>query len=164
MGITALAGLCWGTLGDMPKATRTKTVPTSLDSLFPQICPLLEHGKLVAWPHMLGLPNMVSVDNVAVNQACGVGVGSTQWGDWLPNGITETRVLLGREPLPHIVKLSRDSIFQSMIRTIMAAWDRGVMRQVTGCVTEKLGRMGFLTGLWAAAAGQPPLNNHIPLL
>lgn len=60
------------------------------------------------------------------------------------------------EPLLHIVKLSRDSIFQSMIWTIMAAWDRGVMRQVTGCVTEKLGRVGFLAGLWQLLLGSHP--------
>jgi hypothetical protein len=55
----------------------------------------------VAWSLMLGLPNMVSADNVAVNQAPGVGVGSTQWGDWLPNGITETKVLLGKSTAPY---------------------------------------------------------------
>lgn len=113
-----------GNLGDMPKAMHTKMAPTSLASLFPQICPLLEHRKLVAWPLMLGLPHTVSVDNVTVNQAPGVGWEDTM-GRLDSNRITETRVLLGREPLPHIAKLSRDSVFQSMIQTIMTTWDRG---------------------------------------
>lgn len=84
-----------------------------------------------------------------------MGVGRTQWGDWPPKGITETRVLLGRA-LAHIAKLNRDSVFQSMIQTIMAAWDRGAMRQVTGCVTEKLGRVGFLEGPWGLLLGSHP--------
>lgn len=67
-------------LGDMPKAMRTKTVPISLASLFPQICPLLEHRKPVAWLLMLGLPNMASADSVTVNQAPRVAVGRIQWG------------------------------------------------------------------------------------
>lgn len=104
---------------------------------------------------MLGLPNMVSVGNVTVNQTPGVGVRRTQWGDWPSNRITETGVLLGRA-LVHIAKLSRDSVFQSMTQTIMAAWDRGAMRQVTGCVTEKLGRMGFLAGPWGMLLGSHP--------
>lgn len=58
-----------GTLGDMPKAMCTKTAPISLTSLFPQICPLLEHTKPVAWLLMLGLHNMVSADNATINQA-----------------------------------------------------------------------------------------------
>lgn len=43
-----------------------------------------------------------------------------------------------------------------MIQTIMAAWDREAMRQVTGCVTEKLGRVGFLVGPW----GRLLLGSH----
>lgn len=101
-----------GPLGDMPKAMRTKTVPMSPTSLFPQICPFLEHRKPVAWLLMLGLPNMASADSVTVNQAPGVAVGRTQWGDWPPNEITETRVLLGRA-LAHIAKLSSDISFRA---------------------------------------------------
>lgn len=43
-----------------------------------------------------------------------------------------------------------------MIQTIMAAWDREAMRQVTGCVAEKLGRVGFLVGPW----GRVLLGSH----
>lgn len=75
---------------------------------------------------------MVSVDNITVNQAPGVGMGSTQWRDWLPNGITETK--------------TQRQCLSEHDTTIMTAWDRGVTRQVTGHVTEKLGRVGFLTG------------------
>lgn len=49
----------------------------------------------------VGSAYMVSVNNVTVNQVPGVGVERTQWGDWPPNGITETRVLLGRALAPY---------------------------------------------------------------
>lgn len=64
----------------------------------------------MAWPLMLGLLHTVSVDNVTVNQAPGV-----VWEDTMDsNRSTETtRVLLGREPLPHTAKLTETVSFRA---------------------------------------------------
>lgn len=99
----------------------------------------------------------------SLGKSCGVGVGSTQWGDWLPNGITETRVLLGRALAPYCQTKQRQYLSEHDMDHHGCMGQRSHEAGDRMCDRET--RQSGLSGRsMAAAAGQPPLNNHIPLL